>query len=154
MEALVVAVVAMILAFVAWPSFAALLADHRRVVTVNALVASLQHARHAAVMRNRMVSVCPSATGSRCDRDWRMGWIAFTEPADWQYGDGIPADAVLHRGDPASGVRVRANRNRFRFRPHGRSTNGTILVCPARAVVVAPTGRVRRGDSRPDACPP
>jgi Tfp pilus assembly protein FimT len=154
LETLVVAAVAMILYLVAWPSFAALLADHRRVVTINALVASLQHARHAAVMQNRVVHVCPSATGARCDDDWRVGWVAFAASSDWRPGDAIPRDALVHRGDPAPGVAVTANRALFRFRPHGRSTNGTIVVCPARAIVVAPSGRVRRGDARRDACAP
>ncbi len=154
LEALVVAVVAMILALVAWPSFAALLADHRRIVTVNALVASLQHARHAAVMQNRIVNVCPSVAGTQCDDDWRFGWVAFVPPTGWRPGDAIPDGATLHRGDPASGVDVNANRTLFRFRPRGRSTNGTLLVCPLRAIVVAPSGRVRRGEPRPDACPP
>lgn len=154
METLVVAAVAMVLALLAWPSFAALVADHRRVVTVNALVASLQHARHAAAMRNRVVSVCPSVAGIQCGDDWRLGWVAFTEPAGWRHGDDIPAAAILHRGDSAAGVSIHANRTRFRFRPHGRSTNGTLVVCPARAIVVAPSGRVRRGESRPESCPP
>jgi type IV fimbrial biogenesis protein FimT len=154
LEALVVAIVAMVLALVAWPSFAALLADHRRIVTVNALVASLQHARHAAVMQNRVVNVCPSVAGKECGDDWRAGWVAFLAPAGWRPGDGIPGGATLHRGDPAPGVAVDANRTLFRFRPHGRSTNGTIVVCPLRTIVVAPSGRVRRGEPRLDACPP
>lgn len=155
LETLVVAVVAMILYLVAWPSFAALLADHRRIVTVNTLVASLQHARHAAVMQNRTVTVCPSATGTHCVGDWRVGWVAFTEPAGWRPGHGIPTGAVLHRGDPATGVSVRSNRARYRFRPHGRSTNGTTLVCSgrtARTIIVAPSGRVRSGDADAARC--
>lgn len=150
LELLVVAVVAVILTLIAWPGFATLLADHRRIVTVNALVASLQHARHAAVMQNRAVTVCPSAAGARCDDDWHVGWVAFLEPQGWRTGDDIPASRVLHRGDPAAGVSIHSNRARFRFRPHGRSTNGTALVCSgrtARAVVIAPSGRVRSGDA-------
>ena len=160
MEALVVLAVAAILAGVAWPSFASLLAEHRRIVAVNALVSTLQHARHAAVTRAQAVSVCAGHRESdRCGDDWDRGWLAFIEPDGWRLHRPVPAASVVHRGRAGAAVRIGANRVRFRFRPHGRATNGTFVLCSAdpaadaRLVVVSPTGRIRNQPAAPGRCP-
>jgi hypothetical protein len=55
---------------------------------------------------------------------------------------------TLMRADTFEGIRLRANRKAFTFRPFGiRATNGTFWLCDrrggARAVVVSPAGRPR-----------
>ena len=160
MEVLVVLAVAGILALIAWPSFASLLAEHRRIVAVNALVSTLQHARHAAITRARPVSVCAGDPDPlRCGDDWGRGWFAFIEPVGWRPQHGVPGANVVHRGRVGAAVRIGANRDRFRFRPHGRSTNGTFVFCTrdpdaaARLVVVSTTGRVRNQAAWRARCP-
>ena len=160
MEMLVVIAVAAVLAAFAWPSFASLLAEHRRIVAVNALVATLQHARHAAATRARAVTVCAAHRDpGRCGDDWSRGWLAFLEPDGWRTGQPVPAANVVHRGGARTAVRVDANRGRFRFRPHGRATNGTFVLCSAdpeagaRLVVISPTGRVRNQAAAGARCP-
>ena len=146
------AVIAIVAAFAA-PALSAFVAGQREVVTLNALVGALQSARHAAVMHRRTTVVCASANGERCDDDWSAGWVAFEAPRSWSPSDPVPGP-VLRHGAPARDVTVLSNRAAFRFRPHGRSTAGTLTVCGrgARSVVVSVTGRVRRGEPTAPPC--
>jgi type IV fimbrial biogenesis protein FimT len=160
LEAMIVLAIAAIVALAAWPSFAALLAEHRRIVAVNALVGTLQHARHAAVSRARAVSVCAAGPHpARCGDDWGRGWLAFIEPRGWRVQQPVPAAAVVHRAAVGTGIAIASNRGRYRFRPHGRATNGTFVLCSAdrdadaRLVVVSATGRVRNAAAARDRCP-
>lgn len=147
-ETLVVIAVIGLLVGVALPSFSALVADTRRAATVNGLVTALHHARHASLTRARPVRVCPDG-GDRCGDEWAEGWLVFLEPRGWRPGDRVPERSVLYRYDTVHGAfTLASNRAAYRFRPfRARATNGTLLVCPvgrpARAVVIAPSGRVR-----------
>lgn len=147
-ETLIVIAVIGVLLGVALPSFSALVADHRRAATVNGLVTALHHARHASLTRARPTRVCPDG-GDRCGKEWADGWFVFVEPPGWRSGRPVPESAVLYRFDAVHGsLQVASNRPAYRFRPfRSRSTNGTLLVCaaghPGRAVVIAPSGRVR-----------
>lgn len=144
LEALIAIAVMAIVLGVAVPSLADMLAEARRISTVNAIVATMNRARHAAVTERRRVTVCPSADGDLCDHDWSDGWILW-----------VQAEPVRHRQQaPRGAVQVSANRSRFRFNPHGlRATNGTLVVCASgrgSAVVISHTGRVRTTRRLPD----
>lgn len=158
-ETLAVVAVVGVLAAVALPSFGTLVADQRRASTVNALVTALNRARHASIHEARPATVCPIGDDGRCGDDWERGWWAFVEPRGWTPKDPAPPDALAF--EPAGSAVVASNRTRFRFQPfRKRATNGTLVVCgagrPGRAVVVAPTGRVRTAPTLPawagDAC--
>lgn len=150
---IVIAVIALLLG-VALPSFSALVADHRRAATVNGLVTALHHARVASLTRARPASVCPDA-GDRCGDDWANGWLVFVEPRGWRAGQKVPEPSVLYRFGAVHGsFTLASNRAAYRFRPfRARSTNGTLLVCPAgrpgRAVIIAPSGRIRTTTEMP-----
>lgn len=139
------------------PGMQALVADGRRAAQVNTLAGLLQHARQASIQRRRPVAVCPSADGVRCSRDWQDGTLVFFVRPGWRDTQPVAADDVLARSDAtAKPLWAGANRNRFTFRPYRRrSTNGTLVVCApgrrgqGRAIVVAPTGRVRTTDRIP-----
>lgn len=144
LEALIVMAVMAILLGVAVPALTDMLAEARRISAVNAIVATMNRARHAAVTERRRVTVCPSADGTLCDSDWSDGWILW-----------VQSEPVRHRQQALRGaIRVAANRSRFRFNPHGlRATNGTLVVCAsgrASAVVISHTGRVRTTREVPD----
>jgi len=77
----------------------------------------------------------------------------------------VSAAAILSVYQTAAAVTIRANRERFRFRPnYRRGTNGTIRFCDrrgsaaARAVIVSYTGRPRvaatTASGEPLPCPP
>lgn len=157
-ETLIVIAVIGILVGIALPSFSALVADTRRAATVNGLVTALHHARHASVTRARPTRVCPEG-GDRCGDDWADGWLVFVEPPGWRTGQPVPEPSVLYRFGAVHGtLTLASNRAAYRFRPfRARSTNGTLLVCPAgrpgRAVVIAPSGRVRTTAEMPHWAP-
>ena len=112
-------------------------------------------------MRRRVVSLCPSVDGLRCQpgRDWSTGWLMF-ENTDRDEPPRRDADEPLLQAHVVGeNVRIMANRRGFTLRAtHKRATNGTFVVCDraARAtpvaLVVSYTGRprvtreTRRGD--------
>jgi len=150
-ELLTTLAVAMLLLGVALPSFKHLVAEHRRVSTVNDLVSAATLARHTAITHRRTVLLCASHDGEYCSDDWHAGWMVFLEPRGWQVADAVAeSDLIHHHPPPHHSIMLIGNRDRFRFRPdRRRSTNGTWVVCrrdrgaKGSAVVVAPTGRVR-----------
>jgi len=152
LELLVTVLVAALLLALAVPSFDAVLARQRQSAEINALFHAIHRARKESIMRRRVVSICPSPDGARCEpgRDWSAGWIVF-ENRDRDSPPAVdPGEAVLerHRVDPR--VRLTANRQGFTLRSTvQRATNGTLVACdtggriPAKALVVSWTGRPR-----------
>ena len=125
------------------------------------LRADFQAARARAARLSAPVVVCP-AIGDQCARtpDFTQGWIAWVN----RDGDSPPVrdsdEPVLLRGQPATSVRLRANRSRFILNgPAIRSTNGTIVACDQagrtapRAIVVSYSGRARSTTHFSGSCP-
>lgn len=151
-ELLVTVAVAALLLALAVPSFDAIVARQRQSAEINALFHAVHRARKESIMRRRVVSICPSPDGERCEpgRDWSDGWIVFEnrdrdEPP--AVDDGEP---VLHRHRVGPQIRLTANRRGFTLRSTvQRATNGTLVACdaegriPAKALVVSWTGRPR-----------
>jgi type IV fimbrial biogenesis protein FimT len=148
------------------PTFGNIVANHRVRVEVDALFHAIHLARKESIVRRRVMSICPTRDGARCDpgTDWSSGWMLFVNlDRDW------PAvrdadEPVVTRVDVRPGVRILANRPSFSLRSTElRATNGTLVFCDSagrarpRALVVSYTGRPRvayedtRG--RPFACP-
>ncbi|MDZ7644018.1 MAG: GspH/FimT family pseudopilin [Woeseiaceae bacterium] len=148
------------------PSFGTLAADQRLRAQVDPLFHAVHLARKTSIARRRVVTLCASREGTRCDAgfDWSDGWLLFVN-ADRDSPPAIdPGEAVLrhHRGDPR--VRISANRRAFTLRATElRATNGTLVFCDragraaSRALVISYTGRPRvaRADrsGTPYACP-
>lgn len=141
-----------ILASLAAPGFANLLADSARTAAVNDLVHAIFLARSEAIRRSRIVSLCPSADGRTCARqyDWTQGWIVFVN-------ESAEEPAVRGEDEPVLNVyqgwrrgRITSNRLSYSFRPYTQGVvNGTIVFCDsrgsehARAIIVSHTGRPR-----------
>ncbi|MDJ0698254.1 MAG: GspH/FimT family pseudopilin [Woeseiaceae bacterium] len=151
-ELLLTLTIATIVLTIGLPSFSGTIARQRQRVEIDALFHAIHLARKESIMRRRVVSLCPSADGKRCNpgRDWSDGWLMFDnrdadEPP--QVDDGEPV-LTQHTVDRA--VRVTANRRGFTLRATvKRATNGTFVVCDRagrirpKALVVSYTGRPR-----------
>ncbi|MDH5454525.1 MAG: GspH/FimT family pseudopilin [Gammaproteobacteria bacterium] len=144
------------------PAFSGTLARQTQAVEINALFHAVHLARKESIMRRKVVSLCPSRDGERCDpaTDWSHGWILF-ENSDRDsppYVD--PGELVLQTHRVSPDVRIQANRAGFTLRATFlRATNGTFVVCdrrnrvPAKGLVISYTGRPRVAFERPDGTP-
>ncbi len=137
---------------IAIPSFSATLARQRQRVEIDALFHAIHLARKESIMRRKVISICPSANGSRCEarENWSAGWILF-ENKDRDSPPRVdPGEPVLVTHRVSDRVRIRANRSAFTLRATFlRATNGTLVFCDEdaeiipRALVVSYTGRPR-----------
>lgn len=141
-----------VLAGLAIPSFAGIVARSRIHAEINALFHAIHGARKESIMRRRVVTLCPSGDGRQCEAstDWSAGWIMFSNDDGDEPPRVDPGEALLQAHEVAPEVRIRANRRGFTLRAtHRRATNGTLVVCdaagrvPGRALVVSYTGRPR-----------
>ena len=161
-ELLVTTVLVTTLLAVGIPSFAASLARQRQRVEIDALFHAIHVARKESIMRRKVVSLCPSDDGIRCDpgRDWSTGWLMF-ENSDRDSPPRIDAgEPVLWRHTVDSTVVIRANRRSFTLRATFlRATNGTFVVCDSagriapRGLVVSYTGRPRVASRKTSGAP-
>lgn len=155
-ELLVTLTVAAVVLVIGVPSFGSLMARQRQHAELNALFHAVHLARKVSITRRRVVTICPSADGASCGRDWSRGWIMF-ENVDRDAPPSVDAgEPVLSRHSAGKGVRVVANRRAFTLRATRlRATNGTIVVCDdagriaPRALVVSYTGRPRVASETP-----
>lgn len=134
------------------PSLGGIVARQRLRVEVDALFHAIHLARKDSVVRRRVVALCPSRDGQRCEPgyDWSMGWMRFvnTDRDEPPVRDVDEPVLQFHAVDETS--RIVANRQGFTLRSTiRRATNGTFVVCDAagraepRALVVSYTGRPR-----------
>lgn len=128
------------------------LAAQRLGAELQVLMRDFQQARHAAVLTNRSVVLCPRNATNGCDttHDWSRGWISF-------YNDDNDSPPRRDAGEELISVRqvaptlaIVANRAAFHLRGDlRRATNGTIVICHRaarvvpRALVVSYSGRPR-----------
>lgn len=138
------------------PGVQALAERNRQATGVNQLVTTLHLARSEAVMRNRSVTVCASATGQQCDGTaWEAGWITFVD-AD---ADGVRAtgDQLLEHTAALPGLVLRSTAfaDGLSFGPNGRiagTGHGEFDFCipgtttPSRVVFVRASGQPALGD--------
>lgn len=159
-ELLMAMAIAAILAALAVPALADLIARNRMAASVNSLLAHLQLARSEAVKRGVRVQACPSTDGETCTggQDWHWGYVVTLDGAD-------PAAVLRHGAGPSPGaVRIRSNRYRITYQPDGTSggSNATITFCDQRPqatvgdhrrVILSNVGRPRSEvPTGPDPC--
>lgn len=132
--------------------------------------------RDQAVYHNQIVTICPSANGQTCLRQWHQGAMAFVDRNDNQNIDpGENHLGFVETSSPELIVEWRAFRRRsyLQMRPEGFTAfqNGTLVFCPkegvrkARALILNRMGRIRwsldsdndglheNGSGRPLTCP-
>ncbi len=156
-ELLMTLLLASVVLTVGLPSFSGTIARHKQRIEINALFHAIHVARKESIMRRKVVSLCPSADGKRCQpgRNWSSGWIMF-ENVDADHPPQVDAgEPLLHRHIVEPTVRVTANRRGFTLRStEKRATNGTFVVCDQRdritpkALVISYTGRPRVATSK------
>lgn len=98
-EAMVVVAVLGILAAIALPSFAGLVASSRSGAGASSLWSGLQLARSEAIRHNRTAYICPSANGVTCTAggSYQNGWIVWVD----HNGNGTLETGELARSEGA-----------------------------------------------------
>ena len=144
------------------PAFSGTLARQRQAVEINALFHAIHLARKESIVRRKVVSLCPSQDGERCEpgKDWSAGWVLF-ENSDRDSPPQVDAgETVLQHHRVSDKVRISANRRGFTLRATFlRATNGTFVVCDFRnrirgkGLIISYTGRPRVAFERPDGTP-
>lgn len=144
-----------ILLGLAAPSFSQFIKNSRMTGYVNAMVATLYHARSEAAKRNRNVLVCKSSDGQYCDRatTWDQGWIAFADLDDSRTRSADEPLVSVHQAlESGDSLRLGAfpTSNYLIFYPSGtQHSNGTFTFCDergpehAKAVIFWKSGRAR-----------
>ncbi len=137
LELLLTLTIAAILTGLAYPSFSAFLARVQTTTRINDLVTLIRFARHAAIVEQRWVGLCP-AQGERCTgtANWESGIMVFAD--DNRDGDRQSGETLLaYQAALAPGERLRwrafRRQNHLQFRARGYTNwqNGTFLYCPA-----------------------
>ncbi|MFO1356209.1 MAG: GspH/FimT family pseudopilin [Gammaproteobacteria bacterium] len=152
------------------PGLQSLTRSNGQAAAVNQLVTTMHFARSEAIMRNRPVSVCASASGTGCDsHDWSDGWIAFVDEDGNQQR--APAEALVEQA-PAPGLSLASAQfaSAFGFAADGRTSgprrevaSGEFAFCAAGATTAGrvvilrasglPTLADRGRDGAPLGCP-
>jgi type IV fimbrial biogenesis protein FimT len=141
------------------PGFRELQRNAARGREVGQFVHALHLARHEAIKRNGVVSLCPSTDGDRCapsGTPWHEGWIVFVNADADAPAARDPGEPLLRTAAPWPGGSVDGNRSTLSFRPFGQSgVTATFTFCDdrgaraARAVIISQTGRPRVSQSDP-----
>lgn len=134
------------------------------------LVADLVQARSEALMRNRRVALCKSASGQHCETEggWEQGWMMFHD----ENGNGVvdaAEEVISRRAALAPQFRLQGNQPVAKYISYtalgstkltgGAFQAGTLTLCrhsagptPARQIIVNSIGRPRVEAARVDSC--
>lgn len=157
-EQIMVVAILGVLAAIAMPSLASLLARNQVQVAQVEFIAALQHARSTAVFSGRSTLFCPSRDGARCSGEtrWESGWLIGHDTTR----QGQPDAAPLRVRAGYAGIVVLGDSGRrlIRFRSDGSAIGmtNTWRIChrgrpdQALVVVVANSGRVRGAKASPE----
>lgn len=154
-ELLVTVAVLAVLLGIVLPSWQSMFRANRLTESVNALVASLQLARHEAIRSGQRVTLCASKDGATCSSEgYEHGWIVFRDTNADTKRD--PGETLLHVRERVKGVTLRGNGPVARMisytplgtalRASGAFQAGTIHACAGergRKVVLSRSGRIR-----------
>lgn len=161
-ELMVTLAVAAIILGLGLPNFKEFISGNAMTSKANIFVADLNFTRSEAIKRSDRVTICKSNNQTSCTTagGWEQGWIVFADPNN--PGTVDAGEAVLRVGEVFTGsLTLRGNANvddRISYLNTGfvgLNNSGTLVFCDdrikdisldkskARAVVIAPTGRVR-----------
>jgi prepilin-type N-terminal cleavage/methylation domain-containing protein len=112
-ELLITVAVLAIVAAIAMPSFTNFIKNTRLTIAANEFVNDSDWARSEAARRGRIVTICPSDTGTACTGHIATGWIIF-----------IDADGDGWRGATETIIRTRLPSRPIRFMVGGFSPWG------------------------------
>ncbi|MEJ5207488.1 GspH/FimT family pseudopilin [Denitratimonas sp. CY0512] len=100
-ELLVTVAIIAILATLAVPSFARVIASNRIASGVNEFISAVNLARMEAVRRGRPAGVCASDNGSTCSGNWDDGFIVY-----YMSDAATPVEIVVREGEFSSKDKV------------------------------------------------
>lgn len=163
-ELLITITVASLLIAAALPAFDGLRREQMLRGAQHEFLATLHHAKQAAITKNRRVSLCPSADGAQCLKkgSWHRGWLIFVDrDADRSPDPGEPVLSQQGGLDQALTLTSSRYRRIITFQPTGTAggSNATFTVCTgkkpaqAAAIVLSRLGRIRLDEGDADACP-
>lgn len=119
-------------------------------LSINRLLTAIQTTRHLALSHRRIVTLCPSKTGDKCDGEWQGRLLIFTgapESLEKKVLMNVPG----MEGGSISWQSFR-NDNFLQMQGNGLTLaqNGTFIYCPqnkspryARAIILNKAGRSR-----------
>lgn len=153
-ECLIVITIGVILLGGIFPAMNTIIERNRATTSVNWVIGAVNFARHTAIKRGRMVTLCANDPAG-CGRDWSQGILIFTDHD--KDGELDQEDTIVSRlapPDTIGALKWRAFRNRpfLQMTPMGYTNfqNGSFVYCPrsenirfARQVVVNLQGRAR-----------
>lgn len=148
-----------VLAAIALPGWEHATTRARLVATQSHLYESLVGASRHAIITGNTVTICPSSTGTACeDGNWGAGWIVFSD-FDHNRDRSRDEPVIQHHSPTQIKVSASSGRQRVVFQRNGTSpgSNATFTLCgvsrhsPARAVILANSGRVRQEPASPQA---
>lgn len=125
-ELMVTIAVVAILAVIALPSFARVIASNRVVSGINEFVAATNHARTEAIRRGRIAGVCASNDGKTCAGTWNDGFLVY------YYSDIAATTLVpIREGEFNDKDTVNSTLNKIEFTSRGASRKkGEVLYKP------------------------
>lgn len=133
LEMLVVIIIASILATAAAPSLSTIVQGGQRRVVVDDLLGFFSLARREAVVKSKIVTLCPLDSEGKCGRDWNANLHLFEDRMN-NRELASPDDLLAVLPAPQTGYRVvrSLSRSYFQFRPNGMilSDLGNITWCP------------------------
>lgn len=159
LETLITVCLAVLMAFIAAPSFASLLANSDMKIQSTQLIQSLSLARQTALTQGQIVHVCGLAnpTETKClsgkgrNRDWNNGWMLFTDLN--QNGEFDSTDQVVKVLQKTTSTNIVFNQNgRLRFFPNGSARSAGFYLCNEnsnidRRIYLLHSGRIRSTDT-------
>lgn len=141
-EILVALLLLAILANLATPALAKMQQEQRNRAAIESLNSLLQYARGQALMKKRLIELCPSVDGKRCTNNWNQPWLMRTSTGE------ILSYAPAYTG--ATALDWAGFSSSIRFHPNGTSptSNGRFFLCSERAIthqlIINRQGRIRR----------
>lgn len=103
------------------PAYQDFVRNNRHATEVNNLISTLQVARSEAVVRNQLITVCPSTNGTGCtnNTEWESGWIVFIDAN--RNGAVDSGEEILRTAEGPKQMTVReANNRAIGYLPNGR----------------------------------
>lgn len=143
-ELLLTLTVLSVIASIATPALSQMVIRNRNQAAMHELHALLQQARSQAVMRKKMLELCPSTDGKKCSKDWQQPWLLRIR----RNGQTL-THARAYSG--SSELRWSGFSNSIRFYSTGISpiSNGRFFICEKKVIsqqlIINKQGRIRWG---------
>ena len=143
-ELLITLSIAILLVFLAVPSFKTVYQNYQRDNHINQFIGSLHFARSSAINQEKRVTLCKSSTGTSCSNSggWESGWLVFLDDSNpgtlespetiLRYQAGMTNGTLTLRGDVALQSIISFTSDGFSRNTGTQLQGGNLIVCDAR----------------------